>query len=176
MALDNANIFKARGYALQGGAFTAFLLVFALLTFRIGQLEAALIFVPLAGVYLWPRNATSALSAILIFGLGLAVDVLSGGPVGLWAFLYLSLFGVFRPDLRGTEKGLYTAWSSFCIWVLLVIALTWLIGAVFVSGRTDWMSLVTQGSVAVILFPLVYVLRNGVYRILSDPDSAEAGI
>ena len=67
MVLDNANIFKARGYAVQGGAFGVFLLVFALVTFRLGPLEVTFTFIPLIAVYLWPLNATRGLSSVFIF-------------------------------------------------------------------------------------------------------------
>ena len=176
MALDSSSVYRARGNAIQGGLFAFFLLIFALLSFRAGRFEASLTLVPLAGVYLWPRKATSALSTVFIFLLGFSVDVFSGGPIGLSAFLYLFLYGVFRPDLKGREKGLYTTWSSFTSWVFIALGITWVVGAVFISGRTNIGALVTQGCVAVFLFPLIFVIRNGFYRIISDRDGAEADI
>lgn len=176
MMLDNANIFKARGFAVQGAAFGVFLLVFALITFRLGRFEVALTFIPLVAVYLWPRHAATGLSSALIFLLGMAVDILSGGPVGLWAFIYLALYGVFRPDLRGRDKGLGSMWGVFCFWVAGAMIITLILGAIFVSGRTGTGALALQAIVALILFPVLYVLNKTVIQIFVDEDSAEAGL
>lgn len=176
MALDGAHILKARGYALQGGAFGFVLLVLALLSLRVGPIDVALTFVPLAGIFMWPQNAAIVMSVCLIFLLGLGLDILSGGPVGLWAFLYLALFGIFRPDLRPMYTGLYPAFLTYLVWIATTLLAIVFVATVFIPGKTLWIALILQAIMALVLFPPIYFTNQFIYKLLTDPDSAEAGV
>lgn len=167
---DNANIAKSRSLSIQGGAFGIVLAVISMVSVRIGPIEAALTLVPLITIFMWPRGSSSGLSSLFIFAIGLLVDISSGGPAGLWAFIYLTLYGVLRPNLRAGESSLALLWPQFLVWLAAAFVLALIIGRLFIDGRTSVSALASQIGLAALLFPLVYLVRQGLRHLVNDPN------
>lgn len=166
---DNANIALSRGLSLQGGIFGLALAILSGLSIRIGPIEAGFTLVPLIAVFIWPRGASNMLSSYFIFTIGFFVDVLSAGPPGLWAFIYLAFYGLFRPDQRYGTPSLAALWPQFLLWLLSAFIAAVFIGQLFIEGRTSVGALVMQVVAAAFLFPVVYFVRQGLRHLVSDP-------
>jgi cell shape-determining protein MreD len=171
-SMGEISIWRAYGRALGGGVFGLALVLVSMISFGVGSFEAALTLVPLSGVFLWPHNASSSLSIVLIFCLGILVDILSNGPFGMWALLYLITYGVLRPDLRSRALSMQRLWFRFIVWVLLIDAVLVLLGVITIDGRTAIWPLIFQTLMAILIFPLVQGLVQ-LSRWMSQRDQSD---
>ncbi len=167
---DSSNIGKSRGLALQGALFGLSLALVSMMTVRLGPLEAGLGMLPLIAVFLWPRGASSGLSSFSIFIIGIIIDILGSGPVGLTALIYLAMYGVFQPYHRGREVTFSNLWLRFTVWSSVAAILFLIVGAVFIEGRTAVLSLALQALMACLTFPVLYVVRQGLRQLVLDPN------
>lgn len=170
---DNANLAKARGLSLQGGAFSLTLAFLSSLSIRLGPIEAGLTFVPMIAIFLWPRGSSSGLSCIFIFLTGMIVDIVSAGPLGLSAIIYLALYGLLQPDQRSGQSQLKHLWPQFLVWVVAAFCAVLVAGQLFISGRTAWWPLFMQSLFAVLAFPMIFSIRQGLRQLISD--SSDSG-
>lgn len=168
--LETANIAKSRGLALQGGAFGLVLALVSIMTVRVGPMSASFGMIPLIAIFIWPRGASKGLSALCIFLIGLTVDLLSAGPAGLWALLFLFFYGVFQPDQRHRSVKFYGLWLRFTGWVVVATVLISVMGALFIPGRTAYLPLLLQAVMAALMFPALYVIRQVLRQIILDPN------
>jgi rod shape-determining protein MreD len=88
----------------------------------------------LACVYFWSLYRPAALSALLVFGLGLLLDLLAQGPIGIQVLLLLLTHAIALKSRRVlTRSGFAVVWLVFAgiaagaalLEWLLVSALTW---------------------------------------------------
>ncbi len=173
---DGANLAKAQSLALQGWLFSGVLALLSMISIRLGPIEAAMTCMPLIAIFLWPREASFSLSAVMIFALGLGIDILSGGPPGLWALIYMSLYGILRPDLRVGDHNWRQMWLRFSGWVITAILIAVVLGAVAIDGATAYWPLLMQGVAALLVFPVVYAARQGLRSLVMDPDDPRAAL
>ena len=117
--VDKISAQRSRGLAFSGIAAVFVLMVFSLLSINIAGYHIALSYLPLAGVFLWPRLANPMISIIGICALGGLADLLGETPLGFWAFVYLTYFMIFRPDARENSAGFWDLWIGFFIAVLV---------------------------------------------------------
>ena len=125
---------------------------------------------PLIGICLWPRTENSILSIIAILIFGLLVDLLSAGPLGLWALIFLSVFAIFRPHMRMKPHTLASAFVQWVLALVLAMIASYFLGWFARQNRPDIIPLLYQAMAATVLFPVVYGLRHLGRNFLSDPD------
>lgn len=116
--------------------------------------------VPLLALLIWPRHANTLLSLVLVFAAGLFTDWGTGGILGQWALVFTVIWGLLRPELRGSPFspiGLFFAWLLICgISVFLLSLSGW-----FVFGiLPDFAALGRQIIVATLILPVVIFLRH----------------
>lgn len=168
---DGGNIAKESGLALQAFGFGLVLSLLSMVSFRLAGFQASLTFVPLIAVFFWPKEASRGLSSFFIFCLGLIVDFLSAGPLGLWAVIYLLCYGVLRPDNRSAEKQLQSLWLAFAAWGGLVTLLIVLMGWIFIDGRTAATATLSQFAISLVVFPFIFALYQAAHFFSEDADS-----
>lgn len=159
----------------SGGTWKGALLLLVLTALSVLSVDVfgrniSFLFLPLIAVFLWPHVETPIYSIVFILLFGLLLDILSAGPLGLWALIFLSVFALFRPHKR--LKTL-TFTSAYQIWfaVLLFACVTaYLLGWFAISRQPDIWALLYQAAAAAILFPFVYGLRHLASSLFSDPD------
>ena len=125
-------------------------------------------FVPLLILSIWPRFANTLVSVFLVFGAGLFTDWATGGIVGQWALIFSIIWGVFRPELRGSPfspLSIVLFWIATCgVAVILLFISGW-----FVFGvHPDWMSLGRQIIAATLLLPIILIFRHVIASRLGD--------
>lgn len=168
---DSGNMAKESGLALQAFGFGLILSLLSMVSFRFAGFQAALTFVPLIAIFFWPKEASRGLSSVFIFCLGMIVDFLSAGPLGLWAMIYLLCYGVLRPDNRKTEKQLQSLWLAFAVWGGLVTLLVVFIGWIFINGRTAVTATLSQLAISLVIFPFIFALYQTAHFFSEDADS-----
>lgn len=159
-----------KGGGWKGAVFLLFLVFISVLNVNIGGRTIAFIFLPLMGVCLWPRTDKTIQSILVIFLMGLFLDLLSAGPLGLWALIFLTVFGVFRPHMRSKPHNFRSAFTLWIMALIIAFIASFLLGWFALGSRPEFTVLVYQALAALVLFPLIYAIRHLGRYILTDPD------
>ena len=111
--------------------------------------------IPMVLAFAWPLIRPSAIAPIVLFGLGLFLDLFWGGPLGLWAISLISVYGavlVGRNLLVGQETHLLFGW--YCVASLMAFLLAYLIVTLDVGNAPSLLALFWQIVPTLLLFPL----------------------
>lgn len=153
-------IIVGRGTTWRGGVTMLLLTLLATLHVNIGGQSIALTFLPVIGVCLWPRFSNPPGSILLLLLFGILLDFLTFEPLGMRSLIYLTIFAVFRPDLRLKDFRFKMAFGYWVGAIVLSLFLSYVLGWLNHSLRPQWSTLLYQGLVATCLFPLVYSIRH----------------
>lgn len=109
---------------------------------------------PLITLFIWSVRTPTLTPPWLIFLTGVAQDLLSGGPMGVWALAYLIAFSIARP--RQVEGGIefMTVMGRFLMVGAIALGIAALAGAAAVGAPTGITALITDGVLTIILFPV----------------------
>lgn len=154
----------------KGILLMTFLVFISILNVNIFGRSFSLICLPVIGICLWPRTEGSIVSIIAILIFGLLLDLLSAGPLGLWALIFLSVFTILRPHMRMRPHTLSSAFGQWLLALAFAVIASYLLGWFALQSRPDTMPLLYQAIAATVLFPIVYGLRHLGKSLLSDPD------
>lgn len=123
---------------------------------------------PIPLFFLVLRQPT-AIPVLLVFVLGLAVDLLYGRLVGTGALTFLVLFELLRWQANGRPvPPLHLEFAGFAIFTVIHTALITLIGVFMLAGTTAWNEISWQIAGSLILYPLCSLLMHGLFRIPSQ--------
>lgn len=128
---------------------------------------SALIMPPLAlmAVYHWGIYRPDLLPGPLVFVLGLLQDILGGGPLGMWAAVFLIVHAVMSAQRRFfLGKKFVVEWLGFGLVVPVVFLALWLIGSTYVGALIDPGLLFTQALLTVGFYPVMSWLMSAVRR------------
>ncbi|MEM6649616.1 MAG: rod shape-determining protein MreD [Pseudomonadota bacterium] len=126
-------------------------------------------------VFLYSVYEPNALSAPVVFALGLLHDLLYGGSFGLWASVYLAMqYLVYtqREYLNGRVGRVI--WLAFALATLSVITLYWLEQSLLGGRWMPLMPLVTQTVLTILLYPAASFLFFSL-KIRAAAQRAERG-
>lgn len=122
---------------------------------------------PVMLIYYWTIRHRNAIRPLSIFLVGLMHDVLSGGMIGLWAFLYLLFYALLLTQhgsvLRFIDRSALFSWFGFLLTSLIFMLLCWLAGRTFLGTWPSTGGLALQWLVAALLYTLSlwrYVVRR----------------
>lgn len=144
------------------------LAVLSLLPWGIAEGERfALPMLPLAAVYFWSRDHASLVPAALVFGVGLAVDVLTFGPLGYWPIVYLgTLAGAAIVDrMAGRLAGL-AEWIAWAAVAALVSVLAWGLASAYFASLADARPIVVAWIGLVLVWPITVALLAPLARLV----------
>lgn len=111
-------------------------------------------FVPLIVLFIWSVRHPAYVPPWLIFLTGLLLDLLTGGPLGLWALSYLIAFTIAR--LRSTEpsaREYVLLVARFSVLTAIATMVAWTAGSLSIGQPADPTSLVTEAVITLIVFP-----------------------
>jgi len=96
------------------------------------------------------------LPTISVFAAGLLMDVLTAGPLGYWAIIFLlthTLAGIY--SRRAKNKRFGTLWLAFAGTAAAASIFGWALASIYFVRIIDWQPMFIGGAVAVALFPLL---------------------
>lgn len=155
-------------HALFGFIITLALIIFGLINLRFFGVSISLIWLPLMGVFLWPRFAAPVISVILIFIAGILQDILNAQSTGFSSILFLLVYVFLRPRLDFEDLGLATLWTRFGGVVALTIGLI-LLFKVF-GNSVSISNFPLQVLVTLLTFPIFLSLRTILRRVFIPLD------
>ena len=119
-----------------------------------------LLWLPLAVVGLWPRQASCVPSALMLFVAGLWIDWVTLGAVGQWPLVFVGAYAIMRPDLADAGRGLVRGLSR-CAGALLIGLIIFGLSGWFIYGVLPDIALLSRGVlVFAVSLPLLILLRD----------------
>ncbi len=106
-------------------------------------------------IYYWTLFRPNLMHPIMIFFVGLYQDLLSMGPLGLWATTYLLLYAywLLRREYF-TGRSFASLWFSFGISVVILMLVSWIITSIFFTQFVSPRAVIIQGLFTFFLYPL----------------------
>ena len=110
---------------------------------------------PLIAIYCWTLRRPEEVRPVTIFFLGLLQDFISGGTIGIWAFLYLTLYTVLLTQQGGfLLRSALFSWLGFLLVAFWFVIFTRFVGWVVVGTELSSVGLALQWGVSALLYPL----------------------
>jgi rod shape-determining protein MreD len=123
---------------------------------------------PIVAIYYWTRDSDAWLPEWIIFLAGLLLDVLTQGPLGYWALVYLATYvvAVFCSRLK-----LETTVQRLMLFAGAIIAVTffaWLTASVYFLELRDWEPY-ARGAGFAVLSACIVTLAIAAFRFSAAP-------
>ena len=110
---------------------------------------------PMVLAFAWPLVRPSMIAPAVLFFVGLFVDLLWGGMLGVWPLALLAVYGVVllsRNLLAGQETQILFVWYGCC--TLLAFFMTYLIVSFDAANAPSMLALLGQMIPTLLLFPV----------------------
>jgi rod shape-determining protein MreD len=121
----------------------------------------------LMAVFYWGIYRPDLLPGPLAFVLGLLQDLLGGGPLGMWAAVFLLVLMVIAPQRRFfLGKMFVVEWLGFALVTPVVFLAIWFIGSIYIGAIVDPGSLFVQASLTIAFYPGLSWSMSAVRRIV----------
>lgn len=110
---------------------------------------------PLVIVYFWTLYGPSYMPAPSVFAIGLLQDFMTGGPLGLWAAVYLvTQYIVLSQRSYFIGRDLGVVWAGFAFAVVGASLILWLVMSLMSGELLPIWGLALQMAVTVLTYPL----------------------
>lgn len=135
---------------------TLFLVFFTLMPLNLPG--SAVIMPPLAlmAIYYWSIYRPDLMPAAMAFVAGLTFDMLSGGPPGLHAFVFVVVQAVAASQRRFfLGKVFPVEWLGFCLVATGTFLVLWALGSLYVGAIVKGSALAIQALLTITLYPVM---------------------
>jgi rod shape-determining protein MreD len=123
----------------------------------------------LVGIYFWTVYRPSLLPFPLIFALGLMLDFLSGGLIGLYAFCFMVMVIIVKGQRRFLlGQSWPVVWAGFCVAVFVVTAFQFLAYSLSLWSFPPLLGVAFNLIISFLLYPLLLPVMMLLNRQLSD--------
>ncbi|PHS27342.1 MAG: hypothetical protein COA85_05245 [Robiginitomaculum sp.] len=123
---------------------------------RVGNFTIPMPLFPFMAIYFWSMTRPAFMPYIAIFLIGLFQDVLTGGPVGLWALSYLlTVVMISTQSDVIAGRGRPALWAGFMLAAVLATALVWIIARIALGPDPAGGRLGAEMLLSVLVYPLV---------------------
>lgn len=107
-------------------------------------------------VFVLTLRRRQELPTLSVFAAGVLMDILTAGPLGYWAIIFLlthTLAALYAK--RATRPGFGMLWFVFAATAVAASVSGWALASLYFVRVIDWQPMLIGGSVTVALFPLV---------------------
>ncbi len=110
----------------------------------------------LMAVFYWALYRPDLMPPYAVFFTGLYQDLLSGGPLGLWSFIYLCAYGmIVSQRLFFIGKAFLAIWFAFGIVAILVNLIMWGIVSLYYANVMSLWPIIGQTALSFALYPFM---------------------
>ncbi len=154
-------------------AITILLMLLSQAPLGIPEQVALLPAIALGSVWFWSVFRPDAMPPLVVFGIGLLVDLLGYLPLGVMTFTLLAEHGLALAMRRGlSRRGFAWIWVVFAGVAAAASLVIWLLVMVLTLRLLlPWPALFI-GVVTVAIFPVLAVPFGGAHRSIANPDHA----
>ncbi len=121
--------------------------------------------IPLVVVYFWSLYSPRHLPAASIFLIGLAQDLLSGGPLGLWPAVYLAVqYVAMSQQSYFVGREVHVVWMGFAVAAASVSIILWLFMSLLSSTLLPLGGLAFQMLTTIAVYPVFAIVFGKLHR------------
>jgi rod shape-determining protein MreD len=141
--------------------------ILAVLPFGAGEIVRTCVsFLPLIVVHYWSARRPRLLPVTVVFGCGLAIDVLTHGPIGFWALMMLAVGALARLEEALTGQSTVTGRAAvFSISMIAVAALSWGVASLYNGQAMDGRPMLMAALFAIACYPIAALLLMPIDRL-----------
>ncbi len=139
--------------------------IFLALPMRLFEGAAPTPIIPLVVVFFWSIYAPAYMPSVSVFLIGILQDLLTGGPLGLWAAVYLvTQFVVMsqRSYFLGREQKV--VWLGFALAAASASLMLWLVMSLMSGVLLPVGGLLAQMATTVLIYPLFGIAFGEFHR------------
>lgn len=121
--------------------------------------------IPLVVVFFWSIYSPAHMPSVSVFLIGLLQDLLTGGPLGLWAVVYLvTQFVVMsqRSYFLGREQKV--VWLGFTLAAAAASLILWLVMSLMSGVLLPVRGLLAQMAATVLIYPVFGIAFGEIHR------------
>lgn len=125
--------------------------------------------IPFLVIHFWVMRSVDLVSELLVFAAGLALDIVTGGPAGYWALIYLVGYALtLAMSELPLTAGPLMRWLALGVTLAALSLVEVLLAAVYFNAAADWSPPLFAALVATVLYPIVAALL----WLVAGPDGA----
>lgn len=125
---------------------------------------------PFIAIHYWTSRHPEKLAEWVPFAAGLAVDVLSSGPLGYWSLIYLVGYVLAEEAHLVTGTGPGGRWLIFLTSLVLLVAAGWAIASLYYLEIAEWRPFAFAAVLAGLFYPAFALILRSL-----DPDPVRRG-
>lgn len=119
-------------------------------------------------VFFWAVYSPALLPPAAIFALGLVQDFASGGPIGFWPLIYLSVYGfTLSQRVFFIGRSVMGVWLGFAAVAALAGIAIWLFASTVYNRWVPPTEILLQMAVTALVFPLVGPVLMMLRRVMT---------
>jgi rod shape-determining protein MreD len=127
----------------------------------------------LANVYFWSLYRPESVPAVAVFAIGLLLDLLTQGPIGLGVLILLTAHGsALRLRRFLTRQGFTVVWIVFVAFAAIAAAAEWLMVSLLTWHTLSPSPALFECALAAGLYPILAVLLIRAHRGIAAPERA----
>lgn len=143
------------------------LVVASVVPLRLPEVSYIVPTLALMAIYYWGLHRADLLPAPAVFVVGLLQDMLSGGPIGMNAFIFLAVYGVCVSQRRFFYgKSFLVVWWGFMVVAAGALALEWALSAAFAESLISPRPAYFKYLITIAVYPVVAWLFARMQRTL----------
>ncbi len=114
---------------------------------------------PMAAAFAWAIIRPSVLPPFVLLGLGFFLDLVWGGPLGLWPICLLITYAPVLFAQRFVSQLEFLAlWASYAVVCALSLAAGWVLVSLRAATAVNMLAVVWQYVATVMLFPVAFLV------------------
>ncbi len=147
----------AQGLAVSTPILTAISLIFlSLVPLRLPGDVFATPALALMPIYFWGLYRPDLMPPLAVFGIGVIQDFVTGGPIGLWAFIYLAVYGALLAQRQLIMARMsHRMWYGFSLTAIAAAIIAWVAGTIVYGQFLNPWPLASQAALSIALYPLI---------------------
>lgn len=124
-------------------------------------------------VYFWSLYRPSAMPPVLVFGVGLLLDLLGYLPLGVGVLMLLAVHGfALRMQRMLARLGFLVVWIVYLGFAACASLMIWILASLLGFQLLPITAAIFQWAVAVALYPALAVVLTSAHRSIADPEQA----
>lgn len=127
-------------------------------------------FMPLAVIHYWSARRPTLLPVPLIFAVGVAIDILTNGPVGYWALLALLTAGLAPADVwLFARSSVASRALDYVLAMLAVAGVAWAIATLYSGANIPARPFLAAALACIVLYPPMALGFMAIDRLWETP-------
>ena len=117
----------------------AFLTLIAVLPWGLSsENRFALPLLPIVAIHYWSLRQSETIPEWFVFLAGLSLDILTHGPLGFWALIYLLSYFLGAISESQGQRGQIARLILFVLALLAITMTAWIVSSIYVLEVVDW--------------------------------------